>query len=175
MTEAEWLACDNPDRMLQHLGTRVSARKLRLFACACGRRLWDVLPDNATRRAVEVLENCADGLGTFQDLQMAVASAETAERRTQGRERAAARAVGAAWSTVEHACSAAAQASPAPAAERVYQAYLLREVVGNPFRLVPIEMTWLSWNAGCVEKLARAIHDQGRFVDLPILADALEE
>ncbi|MBI1915912.1 MAG: hypothetical protein HYS12_14430 [Planctomycetes bacterium] len=34
---------------------------------------------------------------------------------------------------------------------------------------------WLSWNQGCVARVARAIAEEHRFEDLPILADALEE
>jgi hypothetical protein len=42
MTEAEWLACDDPQRMLAFLGrtrrrSAASDRKLRLFAAACVR------------------------------------------------------------------------------------------------------------------------------------------
>src|SRR5437868_6989226 len=40
MTEAEWLACTDPQRMLAHFEERVSRRKVRLLACACCRRLW---------------------------------------------------------------------------------------------------------------------------------------
>jgi hypothetical protein len=47
MTEAEWLACTDPQKMLESLGDKASDRKLRLFACGCCRRLWDVL---ASRR-----------------------------------------------------------------------------------------------------------------------------
>ena len=35
MTEAEWLACETPERMLAYLRGRASERKLRLFAVAC--------------------------------------------------------------------------------------------------------------------------------------------
>jgi hypothetical protein len=51
----------------------------------------------------------------------------------------------------------------------------LRDIVGNPFHPVPVRLPWLTWNGGCVPRLARAIYDQRRFGDLPILADALEE
>src|SRR5260370_14153054 len=44
-TEAEWLACEDPGQMLSHLRTAVAARnrKVRLFLCACCRRLWHLL------------------------------------------------------------------------------------------------------------------------------------
>ena len=42
MTEQEWRDCGDPQKMLEFLrdNGRVSERKLRLFACACARRLW---------------------------------------------------------------------------------------------------------------------------------------
>src|SRR5262245_11693800 len=41
---------------------RPSERKLHLYACACSRRIWDLLPDDQCRRAVELVERRADGL-----------------------------------------------------------------------------------------------------------------
>jgi hypothetical protein len=52
---------------------------------------------------------------------------------------------------------------------------LLRDVFDNPFRQPNVDSAWLAWNGGMVVNLARAIYDAGRFTDLPILADALEE
>jgi hypothetical protein len=60
MNEAEWDACDDPDRMLKLVRDRPSERKLRLFACACCRRVWHLLHPNS-RRAVEVMERYVDG------------------------------------------------------------------------------------------------------------------
>jgi hypothetical protein len=62
MTEAEWLACENSEVMLEplrHSGT-ASQRKLRLFACACARRVWHLLSDERSRSAVQVAERYAD-------------------------------------------------------------------------------------------------------------------
>jgi hypothetical protein len=58
MTEAEWLACDDPQTMVVFLGTdwRERTRKRRLFACACVRRIWHLLPDERSRDAVEAAE-----------------------------------------------------------------------------------------------------------------------
>jgi hypothetical protein len=51
----------------------------------------------------------------------------------------------------------------------------MREVLGNPFLAVPIDPGWLTWNSGLVRRLAQGIYDEGRFSDLSVLADALEE
>src|SRR5437660_7617619 len=61
MTEAEWLACEDPPRMLRLLGERLSARKLRLFLCGGCRRVWPSLALPPVRRAVEAAERFADG------------------------------------------------------------------------------------------------------------------
>src|SRR4051794_37355778 len=128
MTEQQWLACDDPDRMLALLRGLAGERKLRLFALACCRRIRRLL-DEESRKAVEVLERCADGAGGRRELQEALAAAERAEAAATGPARAAARAVAAAWSAAEHACSAAARVAPDPVEERKRQADLLRDVV----------------------------------------------
>ena len=39
MTEAEWLGCNDPDKMLRFVQGKASERQLRLLACACCRSL----------------------------------------------------------------------------------------------------------------------------------------
>jgi hypothetical protein len=43
--ERDWLAGDDPRPLLSSLGERATPRKLLLFACACARRVWHLLPD----------------------------------------------------------------------------------------------------------------------------------
>jgi hypothetical protein len=82
MTESDWLAATDPaallnflqaqtsgispakERLFASLGVppdRARSRKLRLFGCACCRRIWHLLPDESSRHAVEVSERHADG------------------------------------------------------------------------------------------------------------------
>src|SRR3982751_6201007 len=60
--EAAWLTRDEPEQMLECLAGRASDRKLRLFAAACCRRVWHLLSDERSRKAVEVGEKFSDGV-----------------------------------------------------------------------------------------------------------------
>ena len=60
MTEAEWLASEDPQAMLER-HHRAPDRKLRLFACACCRLAWDCVPLGYHRRLVDVCEQFVDG------------------------------------------------------------------------------------------------------------------
>src|SRR5262245_63158344 len=63
MTEAEWLACTNPQPMLEFLRRKASDRKDMLFAVACCRLVWSSLEHEEFRDAVRKAESLADGPG----------------------------------------------------------------------------------------------------------------
>jgi hypothetical protein len=200
MTESEWLEADNPEEMLKVLPKRRKGaeRKLRLFACACCRRVWHLLNDERSRRSVEVAERYADGEADLEELR--AVNEQAAEARVHG--------VATGW----QAWNASTVPSPGPVseslgaclgfwaahwasftdpggiagpdrAERAAQADLLRDIAGNPFRRRRRPLRgFLSWNGGTIPRLARAAYDERSLPSgkldgtrLAILADALEE
>src|SRR3712207_2557838 len=96
MTEHEWLSCSTPEPMLAFLRNsgKASDRKLRLFAVACCRRVWNLIPDGSCRRAVDVADQYAEGLATAAELE---ASRGAAWQEVEGFDSAARRAEQEPW------------------------------------------------------------------------------
>src|SRR6266851_7257690 len=190
MTEKEWLACAVPEQMLEFLRSKGSDRKFLLFACECCRRIWPLITDDRSRKAVEMMERDVEqSVGepeyntVFWDAQDA-----TGDEVERSEEDPAYNAAEAAYSTIPGSpsvgrvfCAMATAAYAAKArllgrrAEEEAQADLLREIFGNPFHPKSVEPAWLAWNDRTVAKLAQGIYDERAFDRLPILADALED
>jgi hypothetical protein len=60
MTEEEWLVCSDPFAMMDYLGGRSSARKRVLFVVSCWRDAWDLIPEEKSRQAAQMLEQYAE-------------------------------------------------------------------------------------------------------------------
>lgn len=201
MTEAEWLASEDPTPMLAHLIATgaVSERKRFLFSAACCRRVWSSLVDERSRRAVEVLEQYADGLVSYHQRREAGEAAHLAREASGHRYGGVSRyllaahaavslTVGSTYAATDTAASVAlavgsasasvlsdadeipAYSSRRAASELVAQAALLRDIF--PFRASALDPVWLG---GTAKKLAQVIYDKRAFDRLPILADALED
>lgn len=188
ITEAEWQSCADPRPMQEALRGKASERKLRLFAVACCRRLGPLLQDPRITTALDVAERHADGAATQADLEAVLRGAALAQRAQRRK------ALLFAYAAVMDACgpgglgaaekaawAAAAADSRATYGERLRRtrpdlyaslAALLRDVLGNPFRPVAVDQSWLT---PAVVRLAQSIYDGRAFDRLPILADALEE
>jgi hypothetical protein len=176
MTEPEWLECTDPTPMLEFLPDNASDRKLRLFACACCRRVWSLIVSEPAKRVVEVVELHADGHATYQEV---AATAEDAILNTFSydtgtyRANSAAEAV-ATVSNNTHSCEIVARCAALAVGhgghERLSQVTLIRCTFGNPFHPVIIDPRWLT---STVVDLASAIYNEKAFDRMPILGDAL--
>jgi hypothetical protein len=189
LTEAGWLDETDPRPMLVFLADRVSPRQLRLFACACCHSIWHLFVDERSCRAVEAAELYADGRINRQ----ALASARDAFAAYYPTERRLYQVLAdAVWFVTADEVDVEAVLARVAGASALYgtgrsddrqrlreesriQAGLLREIIGNPFRPVVVDPSWLLWNGGTVRLIAKAIDEEGAYDRLPILADALEE
>ncbi len=185
MNEAAWLTSANPGQMVAHLLGRGSDRKLRLFGCACFRRIWDLSDDPWSRSAVAAAERVADSATAADRLDLARHRMRPAAS-SQASSLLRAFALAAAAVVAEDAGTAAVEASrwaryarrcqPAPpddGPEEAAQAEFLRDLFGNPFRPPPVFDP--GWRTSQVVALARGAYELSAFDQLPILADALED
>lgn len=175
MTEADWLTSNNPAAMLTHLrpsglsgtASRVSDRKLRLFACACCRAVWHLLTDPRSRHAVEVAERYVDGAAT--DKERADADEETSASdppRFVGITTCESLAANAAYDTSWNCRLLIHGVGDARDND---QATLLRHIIGNPFRL-PHSVQWYAR----IKVIAQAIYDGEQHLVGP-LSDMLRD
>jgi hypothetical protein len=196
MTEAEWLACTDPQPMLEVVWEKASDRRLRLFGCACVRRVWDLLLEEQSRTLVEVGELYADGFVDEQELSKDRQSSDDYLHDVDGGgselvlpETEASHAAcevadrGAGIFTALYAsryASSAREEGGREQAERAAQAALLRDIFGPlPFRPAAVSP---AWQTPTMRVLAQGAYDQrelpaGSFdvARLAVLADALEE
>jgi hypothetical protein len=173
MTEAEWLACTDPEKVLEALRGKASARKLRLLACACVRRLWPLVYDEQGRQAVAAVEQFSDGEGAAEGLSLARQAALKALADTPKSWPAARPLAEAVLALTDADVMKAARAGVALL--QLTHRHFFHEVFGNPFRPSAPDPAWLAWGGGAVRRLAQGIYEERAFDDLPVLADALEE
>jgi hypothetical protein len=192
LTEADWLNCDKVTIDVLnwlHRRYRGSDRKFYLAGAAAARHIAHQLTGPRYRKLIELVEQFADGLADGEDLarQQDDAEAELHERMgdlqrnglsmLQAHKRLAAEFAATRAAMPEGFaafCSALADAARAGKRSEMWgwQAKMLRDVFGNPFRPVKLDPAWRSRN---VVDLARGIYGDRAFDRMPILADSLEE
>ena len=174
MTEPEWRNSSEPQAMLDFLRMtgKTSERKLRLFAVACSRRVRTLI-DTLGRAAVEVAEKFADGLAGPDELRAARLACQGAGEWASWY--AAATIPENAARNAARSAQVGVASSPllgAEATELLAQANLVRDIFGNPFQQLSVD---LSRRSAATVELAQMIYDHraiGRMYDL---ADALEK
>jgi hypothetical protein len=184
VTEQEWLTCTDPTPMVGFVISTASDRKLRLFTCACCRRIWHRLSAEIGRGAVLSAELHADQLISDDELIEARIKAEIAHVMPFVPDSAAFCTT---WLDtggfpvfrivlgVDDAPVIAAGFCDNYSDERICQAAIMRDIFGNPFHQVIIEPAWLASDNCTIPKLVQAIYEERAFDRLPILADALED
>lgn len=192
MTEQEWLESKDPQGLLDWFLPRrtLSERKLRLFGAACCRRIWSLLADPKSRRAVEVVENWVDGWATEAERIEADRTADEFSASSISGFLAANTVVcfrsdrhqnvrnTSAW-VLEALAWADPNNEKAVRAEAEHQATLLRDIIGNPFHPVTLDSAFLP---GRIRALAQEIYENrqmpmGTFDPsrMKLLGDALVE
>ena len=184
MTEAEWLASDDPWRMLRFLEhSKQSERKIRLFNAAICRRFWQFLPPDS-QAVLHDSELLADGLIAEPDDKMDLCTRANIAVAPFHRlyptndfpsdevriQRNAAAAVcyavipGELWGGISYFW----ELDPS---EKQPHSIIIRDVFGNPFHSPVLEPCWRTPE---IITLARSIYDEEAFNRLPELAIALE-
>jgi hypothetical protein len=186
MTEAEWLACDDPVKMVSFLRDtgKLDLRRIRLSGAAQCRRVWHLMTDPRSRTAVEVAERWADGEATREELDEAFMAAFDVFAPYQGQEEVAPGWAACAAYEVSHPDEAAealvrAVAHAGGEGEATAQAQIMRCVFGDQFRPAALDPARLT---PTIVSLAQAAYHErilpGGELDLArlsILADALED
>jgi hypothetical protein len=201
MTEAEWLASERAEKLLESLETRLTLRTTLLLGVACCRRapLLAFFPEG--RAAVDAAELLADGLlkpGERVRRQQAVREASEyaltlcpsdLAHMTPDNGAASYCAVEAAHFLINIEEPQVVGTSLELARDSIrytehhlrprlsweehrIQCDLLRDIFGNPFRPVAFSPVWRTDTAVA---LARQMYEGRDFGAMPILADALQE
>lgn len=172
-SEREWLEAYDPQPMLEVVQSKADYRKLRLYACACVRRAWQMGAPDRFRLAVETAERYADKLLSEEAL-----LEEESKARSYAINHRDSMALAASLSANVHGTLApivdvarftareiAALRGKSPPREsergqywddeRVWQADLVRHIVGNPFRQQSAPSNW----AGDILEVAQQLYD----------------
>jgi hypothetical protein len=167
MTEAEWLASTDPQKMLELVKPRTSSRKLRLLACACVRHVPEMAGDERDLSALDSYKAYADGLVSTKAMNRVLRGARWDSGQYDWRwqrRRYAEFDVSLSPRKVNRTLAELTRLTRARGGEEIYQVTVLRDLFGNPFRPVTVDPAWLSWNDGAISKLAQSVFDNR---DLP--------
>jgi hypothetical protein len=200
-TQDQWLASASVEDLLRtifFLTERkrlcISERKWVLMMVACLRRIQHVLQDPRSTWFLDAIEQYGEGLLSRAEVDRVGLQTVTPPNSDDLSEIPKEQCPAAqlqrayAWDALmaagpplqgyrfpfdfEKVAGGAAMAADTPEQEVCIQASLIRDIIGNPFHATVVEATWKTFT---VANLAKSMYASKAFVDLPVLADALEE
>ncbi|HEY1187531.1 MAG TPA: hypothetical protein VGE74_07720, partial [Gemmata sp.] len=184
--ERQWLACEETSKAFGFVRGRLSPRQVRLFFVAMAHRVWDRLPGDEFRDAIEVVDQVADGHRDEAELR-ALHEHFSAADATAGpdisRRAHALELLRNVTGELRRSCFWVSRAAldltmrsrndwVRRADEEKAQVAILRDIVGDPFHPVLPNPAWCT---STVTALAHGIYAERAFDRLPILADALQD
>jgi hypothetical protein len=198
MNATKWAASRTSRTMLDALEGKLSERKLRLLGAACAKKIVAGWKFTECADALLLVEKSADGTATAKERkELARLVAEvyrlfTAPQRTIPKRYhgfPAKFVTGAVWdisrepveepserlaglhANISEALESLCTLWRVPSQERLRQAHILREILGNPFRSVAFD----AWRSSTAVAVAKQMYDSRDFGAMPILADALQD
>jgi hypothetical protein len=174
---------------------KMSDRKLRLFACACARQAWHLLPEESSRAVIQVSERFADGRASVSEMKEAGREAKRSAESAwvlwdEGIPEAAESALATSYADLDLATREAGRYSAAAALSATQgtevwkgrlrqQCHLLRDLMDDPFQPCVFASGWATPLGLSLAKSIYDAHDpeSGHLhnAHLAVLADALEE
>jgi hypothetical protein len=183
MTPDEWFSSTTPRDLLEAVRYHASLRKLRQLTGACVRLLGPLQDNEGARSAAKLFADFLEGHTTGPDFEAAVGqdlndlAALGVSSAAEGAQLLSSTfdcwpvnvAIGAATSILGTV--------PLEKRDETARAVcdLFRELLAPPFARAPLPRRVLRWGDGSLLRLAEVIDAEGRFAELPVLADALEE
>jgi hypothetical protein len=181
--QSSWLARYHPRPMLDFLRGKASERKFRLFALACCRRIWNLIPYEGLKNLVDVTERQVDGLSCDEELDevrtemrslegnppapvclmddhaslIAYNATEAVECAASPGEGYAVALCSAEW--VAMTIADAVKDQNALHSEWEIHSRLLHDIFGNPFRPVSLDSSMLAWRDGIIPRLAEEAYN----------------
>lgn len=203
MTEAEWRTCEDPKLLTDFLFARATPRKLRLWACACGREVLTLYPKSPIGDILDQFEEVAEGSRARDEMQRALSELQARPRRRPGFHRAVAGIVHSQWiemtkgyeghfalgllhlayAKAEHSCPKARwvgftdpPTDPQWLAVYSYARQRHSELARDIIGnpFHPVGADPL-WRTATAAALARQMYESRDFSAMPILADALQD
>jgi hypothetical protein len=144
-----------------------SMRKRLLICCALARHVWARVASPDARRLVRHKEEAADDVARLEAVNSVITEVHR-EAETTGDP-----ALALALEFVPVGAVEAALAVPGVTPPSL--CVVIREVLGNPFRPVAVDQTWLTHGDGAARRGALAVYEGSAFDEMPMLADALAD